>query len=340
VAKYSSTAPLLTTVSGENGLYEFDISNESAFPSGSYKLHANQNEELEGSLSIKIARQSIPEVVPLGMRRYELSRKAGIIFSSISILFLIGLLVTAFILHKVYPKNHLMFHKELVAQAGDQIDFDHSSEINDVNDTIPSIPFAITPEMASHKILTSLDSMVQDARYDFNVRQKGMMSESVRLALNAGSVKEFKHHLKLLNSTLQTIEGSFKIWSRNPWKFIEIFIWALIATIIRMVIYNGFHIYKNTYRKWAFMQHLAFMICIPIIAVIMTLVFNLLNFEIEGGAFALKVDLGNIYFSIVVAALVGFAPWKSWHYLKYLSDSFFGMLPGLGKSVDSNTENN
>ena len=331
---YSSSYPLATTVSDQDGKFYFDISNAETFPEGMYKVYAGKGEEYTGDIKIRIRRDVKLPVLPVFLNRQEISRTTALIFTSLAVLIMAGVLFASFYFHKNYPKG---MYKNLENLA--QIAENQANEYTNASfDTTMKMctgsegPIKICNEFTFYPTLNLIDSMSSSFGSNISKKEYQAIHGYVDLSLKTKHLSVVKENATGLKDYIKELESDYKVWDEMPFKFVEIYIWAFIAVLVRIILYNGRHIYKDTFRKWAFAQQISFMLCVPVIALIIVMVFSLLNFQITSSAFTLDLDLSNIYLNIVIAALIGFVPWKSWHYLISLSDGLFKILPGFPKS--------
>lgn len=126
-------------------------------------------------------------------------------------------------------------------------------------------------------------------------------------------------------------ERSVFLWEDSPGRLLEVMFWALAATLLRLIFNTGYYLYKSSFLKSAIPQHASFLVIIPVVAVIIAFVLTLVSVDLKMGDTAVKLDMSNVLISIVVAALIGLAPWKSWNFVHKLADLFFKTLAGYFK---------
>lgn len=140
--------------------------------------------------------------------------------------------------------------------------------------------------------------------------------------------------LAALKQTLAALQTEVKesgrfFWEEWPEILLETLFWALGATLIRLIFSTGTYIYKRTFLANAIPRYLGLLVSVPILAVLISFVLSLVEISIELSDLKLELDMGNPYIAILVAALIGFAPWKAWDFLQDLADALFTRLGRL-----------
>ncbi|MEE8522847.1 MAG: hypothetical protein V3T72_02865 [Thermoanaerobaculia bacterium] len=129
-------------------------------------------------------------------------------------------------------------------------------------------------------------------------------------------------------------ERSVFLWEDSPGRLLEVMFWALAATLLRLIFDTGYYLYKSSFLKSAIPHHSALVVIIPIVAVIIAFVLTLVRVDMQLGENVLTLDMGNVLIAILVAVLIGLAPWKSWNFLYRLADLLFTTLSGFFKIAD------
>lgn len=62
---------------------------------------------------------------------------------------------------------------------------------------------------------------------------------------------------------------------------------------------------------------------------LVSFVLTLVEVSVELSDIALRLDMDNPYIAILVAALIGFAPWRARDFPRDLADALFAKLGGL-----------
>jgi hypothetical protein len=151
-------------------------------------------------------------------------------------------------------------------------------------------------------------------------------------AVDAGNPAELKSKLNSLDQSLKHRPVPF-FWLHYPWRFIELLIWALIATVTRLGLQTGRYILNGTFYKNSIARHIGLVLAVPFVAAIIAFVLTLVNFSFKIADVGFTFDMNNVILTNVVAALIGIAPWRAWDFVTGLADRFFGALRDkFGKS--------
>ncbi|MEO1032997.1 MAG: hypothetical protein AAFX55_16455 [Bacteroidota bacterium] len=120
-------------------------------------------------------------------------------------------------------------------------------------------------------------------------------------------------------------------WESKPLIYVEILFWALFATLLRLIGNTSYYISRNRFFRDSISHKAALLFTIPVIAWIITLVVSFFEITVSIGGTKINIDFSNIYVVIIVAFLIGLAPWRSWAFIRDLADKLFdGLKKWLG----------
>lgn len=169
--------------------------------------------------------------------------------------------------------------------------------------------------------------------YDSNIRMIHMLIQQSRTSTSYGDMQKI---LNTLNNRVQHLQPELIIWNTPPYLYFEILFWALIGTLIRLLIFNSWYIYIGNFRQYVIPRQVGFLVAVPILALLISMLLSLINFSIAIGDSKIVLDLSEGYIIVLVGALIGFAPWQAWDFMKGFADRFFELLTGwFGKPVAS-----
>lgn len=152
-------------------------------------------------------------------------------------------------------------------------------------------------------------------------------------ALKADDAMRLETALEALVEQVETTRASF-LWEENPGRLLEVMFWALLATLLRLIFSAGLYLYKGSFLRTAIPHHLAFLITVPVVAVIIALVLMVVRIDL-GGPAGVLLDMSNVLVSIILGALIGLAPWRAWEFLRSLADRVFERLTRWAKGGDA-----
>ncbi len=358
--KMKTPSQVLSTVTDKYGRFTFssvaesDVSGEQEtfdiFLSAYYK-DGNQQEPQPYKIIIKKGTE--PEDVNIKMvNRGPISNSAGRIFLGFLIILLSVLVFEYYEIHntKANQKQGEVNNKivnSLTEGLVDRITADSIkvSAFQLKNDSISTLDYEfITAELYQIKdgAIELFKASKIDSTYQALINRN---LEDVGLAVNRRNKEEIQ--AALVNSKTYIKEvPNFKstwFWQTIPWSYYEIILWALFATLLRLIGNTSFYVSRNIFYRDSIADKMALLFTIPIIALLITFVISFFKISISIAGTALVVDFSNPFVSIILASLIGLAPWRAWEFIYGLADLLFDSLKkwlGLSKSGDAKSEGN
>ena len=357
----SETAGPVFANTDENGYFVIDLSDQEAWPAGAYTLtlyHPDafypKSKPGETAQMVTLVQDGDTyldlEIVP----DQETSNRAGWITLVTLLVILLGLLVLYFYLHQHFPNQPESLNPNLsamIAEAQEHVQavLRADSTISDLQEAAPvdSVALALQrDDSTTHaqqigSILDVSEALFQVLREQDDPElikgEEALIVESLfaqaRSALDNGNITGLKPILtRLSEAVLKPVQPFF--WGSNPWKLLEVLLWALGLTIIRLTIDVGRYLYKRTFFWRAIPHHIAILISIPVLAVLITFVLSLIQISFTLSEVGFVLDMDNVVISIVIAALIGIAPWKAWDFMRDLADQFFKKLSSFFASAE------
>ena len=80
------------------------------------------------------------------------------------------------------------------------------------------------------------------------------------------------------------------------------------------------------FHRHAIGHHISLIFTIPILALVISFVISLINIDIKVGQIPLPLNLTDVRIAIIVAVLIGLAPWHARDFLGDLADALFKKL--------------
>jgi len=209
---------------------------------------------------------------------------------------------------------------------------DDSESIDEMVVALPERAPTAEPDAEIGRLMSvtlSLFETVRDSTPIDVLRPERAESVSALLEFASARVSKVDHlgaadALRDANRELHGGRGFF--WSAHPLKLLEIYFWALFATLIRMMISTGTFIRKRRFLKTAIWSQVTLIISVPVLAVLISFVISLLEIQIGLAGSEINLDLSDVKVSILVAAFIGFAPWRAWDFLAAVGDTFFSYM--------------
>jgi|GEM_PF-6000437 len=367
--RYSNTTIKLEPVKGlngqtafietdRNGEYQFDLSDESAFPEGNYTLsayHADAVMELdEPIIAVPMPQGKGFSNIPM-LSRDQFSQSSGIGFGAFLVILLLAVSGYYSYWHLKHPvpldlqienlvlmletyqldkqKNGGQPSSKEAAAAIRQPALDSTATQTD-STASPPPTLARTAQASEPFLLNTLDTMSAIASSvlirekldstDFGKAFIFLIDEARRATLR-GNDAELDLLLQEIKLQSSKRPNNF-FWDTYPLRMLEVLLWALIATLLRLIVNTGYYLFRKRFIKSGIYHSLGLIFTVPILALLISIVLSFIKINLALGEAELNLDLTNIYISILVATFIGLSPWKAWDYLNGLSDSLFKRL--------------
>ena len=152
--------------------------------------------------------------------------------------------------------------------------------------------------------------------------------EQLTKSIEANDKGQYKTNLQLLKEDYKQSEASY-LWRSKPKIWLEILFWAFFATILRLAINTGWYVSTKRFFSHTILYKLALLFVIPIVAMLISVVLSYISMTFDIGNSQIKLSLANPEVAIIIAVLIGLAPWRAWDFMKSLADTLFKKLGGL-----------
>ncbi len=331
-----------------NGEFTLDLSDEKKFPEGDYTLSVYHDDAImerdESTISVPMEVGKSFSNIPM-LSRDQFSQPAGIGFGATLVILLLA--VSGF-----YSYWHIQYPVPLDAQVaklvemlekyqdqeGESMLLGSDVQVSVVQDSTLSTPDSITLTATAAPgnsfVMNTLDTMRIIAMHtlaqekldssDFGKAYLFLIDEAQRAA-ERGNAAELKLLLKEIREESSQKPNNF-FWDIYPMRMLEILLWALMATLLRLIINTGYYLFRKRFIKSGIYHSLGLIFTVPILALLLSIVLSFIKINVAFGEAELNLDLTNIYISILVATFIGLSPWKAWDYLNDLADSLFKRL--------------
>ena len=347
-------APKLTKTE-ENGTFEFDL--DSTYKAGTYRVEALATPEaLEASREVELADSVQPDPVEL-----TAASRPGNFQAFLGWAFLAALIAGLAILANYYLDLHQVELSGIAQQDAavgkkKKISDDLSRMLEVASSQLAGVvevgdaaggqdqaarKAGLEAALSASMVADSLEA-AEDIFADVKKRRLAALPTDKTLAVDnlfgqAGKALE-AGDAAALAKTIENLEGAILeaaeplFWTRKPWILAEAYFWALAATLVRIIFSTGNYLYRRTFLAFAIPHHLAIVVALPPLAVLISFVLSLVEVSVSLSEVDLVLDMSNVYIVIVVASLIGFAPWKAWDFFHDLADRLFKWLGRLFSS--------
>ena len=310
------------TTSDDDGDFKLDLSDKEVIPDGRYKLSVFH--------SLAVMEKSYYEVeIPFekGKSNLNIFLVAKKRYSSIwGIVFGLSLAIGLLLLSIWYIKLHNNIKVPLDSGLLGMVELAEKS-VNNFNntDTIPDHSMIFELLEKSDTTFRSVAAKAGLDSTDYASVVVGMFS-TARKAAASDQISDLK--LLLSEGIIPQIKEkpNSYFWEQYPWRLAEILFWALIATVLSILISTGYYLFTGKFLTLGISHQVALVFTVPILALLISLVLSFIKVDIALGEASLSLDLTDIRISILVATFIGLAHWKAWNYMNDLADRFFKKL--------------
>lgn len=116
-------------------------------------------------------------------------------------------------------------------------------------------------------------------------------------------------------------------WENYPGLYFEIIFWAFITTLLRLIGNTSYYYSRNNFLRDTIPHKAVLLVTIPLIALLITMIISFFKISIAiGDGDPVTANFSNPYLTIIVAALIGLAPWRSWEFMYGVADLLFNSL--------------
>lgn len=115
-------------------------------------------------------------------------------------------------------------------------------------------------------------------------------------------------------------------WQEVPGRYAEIILWTLFASLLRLIGGTSYYVSRNSFYRNSIPHKVALLFTIPLIALIISFVFSFFKIIFQVGEEQYTLDFTSPYMSVVLAFLIGLAPWKAWKVMNGLAEKLFDSI--------------
>lgn len=337
--------------SDENGAFSFEVN----LPEGqtddlllyAYKEGWEQRTPPEKVIP---ADEEPPYSVKIEMvNRGPVSNMAGGIFLGVLIALLVGLSLWYYDLHKNTFKGQDKVNHNIVNALTESL-------VNRITaDSIRVSAFEVNEDTISSKDSTFAIAELQqirDAANELLIASKVDTSfqalikrdiVGIQLAINRKRKGDIQKALIATKAHIKKVPtlGPSWFWKTSPLIYGEVLFWALFATLIRLIGNTSYYVSRNVFYRDSILHKAPLLFTIPLITLLIVFVISFFKIAVSVGGNNFTIDFSNPFVSIILASLVGLAPWKAWEFMYGLADLLFNQLKkwlGINKSGDVQSE--
>lgn len=106
-------------------------------------------------------------------------------------------------------------------------------------------------------------------------------------------------------------------WSREPAKFLEVFLWGLAGALVSKIIEVGGYLRWRKFYQEGMVLHVAHIVTVPLLALVTAMLLAQIEFTfaLEGGS-NLTLNLSQPNMLVALSFIIGTVPWKIWGFIQ------------------------
>jgi hypothetical protein len=192
-----------------------------------------------------------------------------------------------------------------------------------ITTTVNAISNTLTTLFIDDPLIVS-DAKMQEIKDRITEIRAGILSSK------GDSVKSGLDALYIIVESAST--GYF--WTRNPWRYVEVLLWALAGVLASIVVGVGFDLYKGSFLREGLFTHIARILTIPIAALVTIFLLSLITLVISVGENQIKLDLSDTKLLVAITFIISVVPSLLWNWLLGIPEKFFkgNQLSNISKS--------
>jgi len=121
--------------------------------------------------------------------------------------------------------------------------------------------------------------------------------------------------------------GEFSIWTEDPLRLIEIFLWGLTGILVSKIITAGWYLRRRRFYRDGILMHIAHIIATPILVLVVVLLLSEVSFSFTlAQNNEVTIDLSVPAIMVAFAFIIGTSPWPLWNFILDTAKRFTGQL--------------
>jgi hypothetical protein len=115
------------------------------------------------------------------------------------------------------------------------------------------------------------------------------------------------------------------LWLKDPWRFLEIFLWGLAGVLVNKIITTGWYLRSQRFYREGLVMHIAHLVTTPLLVLVAVLILSLvtLSFTLATNN-EVTLDLSEPSIMIAFSFIIGTAPWPLWNFIEDSARRFTG----------------
>jgi hypothetical protein len=121
--------------------------------------------------------------------------------------------------------------------------------------------------------------------------------------------------------------GEFTIWTEDPLRLLEIFLWGLAGILVSKIIMTGWYLRRHRFYRDGILMHIAHIIATPILVLVIVLLLSEVSFSFTlANNNEISIDLSVPALMVAFSFIIGTSPWPLWNFILDTAKRFTGQL--------------
>lgn len=121
--------------------------------------------------------------------------------------------------------------------------------------------------------------------------------------------------------------GEFAIWTEDPLRLLEIFLWGLAGILVSKIIMTGWYLRRHRFYRDGILMHIAHIIATPILVLVIVLLLSEVSFSFTlANNNEISIDLSVPALMVAFSFIIGTSPWPLWNFILDTAKRFTGQL--------------
>jgi hypothetical protein len=120
---------------------------------------------------------------------------------------------------------------------------------------------------------------------------------------------------------------SYRIWSEDPLRYLEILLWGLAGILVSKIFTTGWYLRKHRFYREGVLMHIAHIVATPILVLVTVLLLSQVTMTFTlANSNEVSIDLSVPTIMVAFAFIIGTSPWPLWNFILNTAKRFAGML--------------
>lgn len=119
----------------------------------------------------------------------------------------------------------------------------------------------------------------------------------------------------------------FKIWVKDPLRYLEIFLWGLAGILVSKIITISWYLRSHRFYREGILMHIAHIVATPLLVLVTVLLLSQVTLTFTlATTNEVTIDLSMPTIMVAFAFIIGTSPWPLWNFILNTARRFTGQL--------------